>query len=262
MLRAARIPRRATASARAWRRGTRQAPLAPIGRLDAVSGSQPGSRVVSNMSPSVKCSTKILSGSAHSRRSGYQGCGDRCPTRADSPSPVGIHRPEIAPPRRELEVADDHPERVQVQRVDEVRRLQHDVPESLHGRRRPRRTLSDIHPRLRSADVEDLGCELGKLGQFVVDMGHRYNASGLDAATTKPKSGEGFARLRSGLTNSSQARSVTLMIGFRHRPVCSPRWAPCSPCRSASPSTGCPSVMDINNMIVVKIKLAIRQWHT
>ena len=37
---------------------------------------------------------------------------------------------------------------------------------------------------------------------------------------------------RSGLLNSSQARSSTLMTGFFARPGCSPGSAPCSLCRS------------------------------
>jgi len=45
------------------------------------------------------------------------------------------------------------------------------------------------------------------------------------------------ARSRSGFSNSSHARSVTLMVGSIERPLCSPRLGPCSLCRSACPST-------------------------
>ncbi len=62
--------------------------------------------------------------------------------------------------------------------------------------------------------------------------------SGVRSAVWNPKArANASARVRSGFSNSSQARSCTLMIGLRDRPGCSPCRAPCSLCRSLCTST-------------------------
>ncbi|MFD0327311.1 hypothetical protein ACFQZC_01520 [Streptacidiphilus monticola] len=64
-------------------------------------------------------------------------------------------------------------------------------------------------------------------------MPRSHSSRSVRAATAKPKSrAKTSARSRSGFWNSSQARSATLITGFRDLPGCSPRRAPCSLWRS------------------------------
>lgn len=60
-----------------------------------------------------------------------------------------------------------------------------------------------------------------------------HSSPSVRAAIAKPKSrAKTSAWSRSGFSNSSQARSAALITGFRDRPGCSPRKAPCSLWRS------------------------------